>query len=91
MRFIDQDIDVRSRVEVFRHVAELVNRRHDDAAIVFLQQTVEPDDAAAVFKSAQSKRSKVLEHLVFQLVAVDHQKDGRLVSLRRAGITAPPL
>ncbi len=33
---------------------------------------------------AQAERGEVLEHLVFQLVAVDHQQDGRLVRLGRA-------
>ena len=33
---------------------------------------------------AQAQRGQVLEHLVFQLVAVDHQQDGRLVRLGRA-------
>ncbi len=32
--FVDQDVDVRARVQVRRHVAELVDHRHDDAPVV---------------------------------------------------------
>ena len=83
VRLVDQDVDVRPRVQVRRHVAELVDHRHDDAAVVVLQQLVEPRDAAGVLHVAQAQRREVLEHLVFQLVAVDHQQDGRLVRLGR--------
>jgi hypothetical protein len=82
--FVDQDVDVRARVQVRRHVAELVDHRHDDAPVVVAQQLVEPGDAAGVFQIAQAERGEVLEHLVFQLVAVDHQQDGRLVRCGRA-------
>ncbi len=71
-------------VRVFRfgrHVAELVDHGHDDAAVVVAQQLVEPGDAAGVLQVTQAERGEVLEHLVFQLVAVDHQQDGRLVRL----------
>jgi len=63
------------------HIAELVNHRHNDAPVVIFQQLVEPGDAPSVLQIAQTERGEVLEHLVFQLVAVDHQEDGRLVRL----------
>ena len=58
-----------------------MDHRHDDAPVVVAQELVEPGDAAGVLQIAQAERSEVLEHLIFQLVAVDHQKDGRLVRL----------
>ena len=70
--------------EIRRHVAELVDHRHDDAPVVVLQELVEPGDAAGVLQIAEAERGEVLEHLIFQLVAVDHQEDGRLVRLGRA-------
>ncbi len=84
MGFVDEDVDVCARVEIRRHVAELVDHRHDDAPVVVAQQPVEPGDAAGVLQVAQAERGEVLEHLVFQLVAVDHQQDGGLVRLGRA-------
>ena len=39
---------------------------------------------AGVFQVVQAERGEVLEHLVFQLVAVDHEEDGRFVCRRRA-------
>jgi len=77
--FVDQHVDVRARVQVRRHVAELVDHRHDDAAVVVAQQLVEPGDAAGVLQVALAQRGQVLEHLVFQLVAGDHQQHGGLV------------
>ena len=82
--FVDEDVDIRARVEIRRHIAELVDHRHDDAPVVVLQQLVEPGDATGVLQVAQAERGEVLEHLVFQLVAVDHQEHGRLVRLGRA-------
>jgi hypothetical protein len=76
---VDEDVDVRAGVEIRRHVAELVDHRHDDAPVIVLQKLVEPGDAGGMFQIAQAERGKVLEHLVFQLVAVDHQQHGRLV------------
>jgi hypothetical protein len=81
---VDEHVDVRARVEVRRHVAELVDHRHDDAPVVVAQQLVEPGDAAGVLQVAQAQRREVLEHLIFQLVAVDHQQHGGLVRLGRA-------
>ena len=72
------------RVEVRRHVAELVDHRHDDAPVVLpflVEQLVQRRDAVGVRHVAQAHRREVLEHLVFQLVAVDHQQDGRLLRL----------
>ena len=34
-----------------------------------------------MFHVCQAERGQVLEHLIFQLVAVDHQEDGRLLRL----------
>ena len=68
-------------IEVRRHAAELVDRRDDDAPIAVLQQPVEPSDAVGVFQVAQAECGQVLEHLIFQLVAVNHEEDGRLVGL----------
>ena len=34
--FVDEDVDVRARIEVRRHVSELVDHRHDDAPIIVL-------------------------------------------------------
>ncbi len=80
---VDQHEDVRPRVEVRRHVAELVDHRDDDAAVVLLEQLVQLRDAVGVRHVAQPDRRQVPEHLVFQLVAVDHHQDGRLLRLRR--------
>ncbi len=78
---VDQDVDVRAGIDIGWHIAELVDHRHDDTPIVLLQQLVEPGDAASMFQIAQTECGKVLEHLVFQLVSVNHQEDGRLVRL----------
>jgi len=79
--FVDEDVDVRARVEIRRHVAELVDHRHDDAPVVATQQLVEPGDATGVLQVALAERGEVLEHLIFQLVAVDHQEDGITIAL----------
>lgn len=79
MRLVDEHIDVLPQVQVRRHAAELVDHRHDDAPVIDLQQLVQPPDAAGVFQIPQPQRRQVLEHLVFQLVAVDHQQHRRLV------------
>ena len=82
--FVDEDVEVGARVEVRRHVAELVDHRYDDSPVIVLQQLVEPGDAAGVFQVAQAERVEVLEQLVFQLVAVDHEENGRFFRRRRA-------
>jgi hypothetical protein len=84
MGFVDEHVDVLPQVQIRRHVAELVDHRHDDAPVVVAQQLVEPGDAAGMLQVAQAERGKVLEHLVFQLVAVDHQQHGRFVRPGRA-------
>ena len=81
VRFVDEDVDVPPRVQVRRHVAELVDHRHDDPAVVVPKKLIETGDAARVLQIAQAERGEVLEHLVFQLVAVDHQQHRRLVRL----------
>ena len=70
-------------VQVRRHVAELVDHRHDDAPVILPQQPVQRRDAVGVRHVAQAHRRQILEHLIFQLVAVDHQQDGRLLRLGR--------
>ncbi len=79
---VDQHVDVRAGVEVRRHVAELVDHRDDDATVVVAQQLVQLGDAVGVLQIAQPQRRQVAEHLVFQLVAVDHQQHRRLVRPR---------
>jgi hypothetical protein len=83
VRFVDEDVDVRSVIDIGRHIAELVNHRHNDAPVVIFQQLVEPGDAPSVLQIAQTECGEVLEHLIFQFVAVDHQEDSRLVRLGR--------
>ena len=83
VRFVDENVDVRANIDIGRHIAELVNHRHNDAPVVLFQQFVKPGNAASVLQIAQAERGEVLEHLVFQLVAVDHQEDGRLICLGR--------
>ena len=51
--------------------------------VVRLEQPVQLRDAVGVGHVAQTHRRQVLEHLIFQLIAVDHQQDRRLVRLRR--------
>ena len=79
VRFVDENVDVRANIDIGRHIAELVDHRHNNAPVVVAQQLVEPGDAASVLQIAQTECGEVLEHLVFQLVAVDHQEDGWLV------------
>ncbi len=55
---VDEDVDVRAGVEIRRHVAELVDHRHDDAPVVVLQELVEPGDAAGVLQIAQAERGQ---------------------------------
>jgi hypothetical protein len=88
MGLVDEDVDVRAHVEIRRHVAEFMDHRHDDAPVVVLQQLVEPPDTPRMLQISQTQRGEVLEHLVLQLVAVDHQQDSRLV---RLGRTEKPL
>ena len=83
VRLVDQDIDVRAGIDIGRHIAELVDHGDDDAPVVVTQKLVEPGNAGGMFQIAQPQRSKIFEHLVFQLVPVDHQEDGRLLRLRR--------
>ncbi len=83
VRLVDQNIDVRAHVDPRGHVAKLVDHRHDDTPIIIFQQLIEPGDAACMFQVAETERGEVPEHLVFQLVAVDHQQDGRFIRLRR--------
>ena len=52
--FVDEDVDVRALVEIRRHVAELVDHRHDDAPVVVPKQPVEPRDAAGVLQVAKA-------------------------------------
>ena len=73
------------RVEVRRHVAELVDHRDDDAAIILPFSSsslfsVAMRSACATF--AMPTAARFLQHLVFQLVAVDHEQDGRLSAPR---------
>ena len=41
-----------------------MNRRYDNAAVIILQQLVEPDDAAGVLQIAEAERGKILQHLI---------------------------
>jgi hypothetical protein len=79
VRFIDQHVDVGAPVEIRRHVAELVDHRHDDAAVVGGEQLVEAGDTAGVLHIPQAQGGEVFEHLIFQLIAVDHQQHGGLI------------
>ena len=81
MGFVDQHIDIRARVEVRRHVAELVDHRYDNSAVIIQQQLIQCPDAAGMFEIAQPQGRQVLQHLIFQLVAVNHQQHGRLIRL----------
>ena len=50
--FVDEDVDVFPLVQVRRDVAEFVDHRDDDAAVVVAQELVEPGDAGGVFEVA---------------------------------------
>ena len=76
---IDQHVDIGAGVEIRGHIAELVDHRHDDAAVVGGEQLVEAGDAAGVLHIAQAEGGEIFKHLIFQLVAVDHQQHGGLV------------
>ncbi len=83
MGFIDQHVDVAAQVQIGGHVAELVDGRDDEAAIVAAEQLVQPGDAVGVLDVLHAERGQVLEQLVFQFVAVDQQQDGGLVGFGR--------
>ena len=83
VRLVNEHVDVLPQVQVRGHVAELVDHRHDDAPVILPQQPVQLRDAAGVRHVGQADRREILEHLIFQLVAVDHQQDGRLLRLGR--------
>jgi len=51
--FVDEDVDVFPLVQVRRDVAEFVDHRDDDAAVVVAQELVEPGDAGGVFEVAE--------------------------------------
>ncbi len=51
--FVDEDVDVFPLVQVRRDVAEFVDHRDDDAAVVVAQELVEPGDAAGVLEVAE--------------------------------------
>jgi hypothetical protein len=53
---VDEDIDVSPQIQICRHVAELVDHRHDDAPVVVAQELVEPGDAVRVLQIAQAER-----------------------------------
>ena len=50
-----------------------MDHRHDDAPVVVAQELIEPGDAVGVFQITQAERREVLEHLVLQLIPVDHE------------------
>ena len=72
MSLVDQDIDILPQIQIRRHIAELMDHRHDDASVVVAQELIEPGDAVGVFEITQAERREVLEHLVLQLIPVDH-------------------
>src|SRR5262249_9075379 len=67
--------------DVCRHALKLLDRRNNDTAIVTFEQLSQPGNAVRVFYVIQPQRSQVLEHLIFQLVAVDHHQDRGLLRL----------
>jgi hypothetical protein len=50
---------------------------------ILVEQPVQSCDAIRVLHVCHAKRGKILEHLIFQLVAVDHQKDSRFLRFVR--------
>ena len=61
-----------------------MDHRHDDAAIVsplLIEEFIERRNRAGVLNIADSQCHQILEHLIFELVAIDHQKHGRLLCL----------
>ena len=79
MGFIDQHVDVAARIQIGGHVAELVDGRDDEAAIVAAEQLVQSGDGVRVLDVLHPQRGQVLEQLIFQFVAIDQQQDGGLV------------
>ena len=64
VRLVDQHVDVAPRVDVHRHVAELVDHRHDDAPVVVLEQSVEHGNVVRVLQVADPQGRQVFQHLV---------------------------
>src|SRR5262249_5959738 len=79
---VDQDENVAPQVDICPHVAKFVNHRHYDAAIILpllVEELVESCNTVGVRDVGHSDGRKVLEHLIFEFVAVDHEQDGRLL------------
>ena len=77
MGLVDEDENILAGIELRRHVAELVDHRDDDAAIILaflVQQLVERGDAVGVRDVGHADSGEILEQLIFQLIAVDHEK-----------------
>ena len=56
MGFIDQHVDVAARIQIGGHVAELVDGRDDEAAIIAAEQLVQAGDGVRVLDVLHAQR-----------------------------------
>jgi hypothetical protein len=79
MGFVDQNVNVLASVDLRRHVAELVDHGNDDSAVIGPEEALQFSNVIGMRNIVQTDGGEVLQHLIFELIAVNHQQDGRLV------------
>ena len=80
MGFIDQHVDVFAFVHICRHLTEFMNHTHNNAPEIIFQKPLQLPDAFSLLHVVHSNRFQVLQHLIFQLVAINHQQNGGLLT-----------
>ena len=86
MGLVYENENILAGIELRWHVTEFVDHGDDDTAIILaflVQQLVERGDAVGVRHVGHADGREILQQLIFQLIAVDHEQDGRLLRFVR--------